>query len=369
MALTTGHSINLFVGFVLAALTLILIAGVRRSRDTLWLAAFLSLVTVNFLSWGLPGFNGTTRAVVAAASLALDPFFLLTFTALRTRQTHHPGVAFLMGASGAVALAAVVLMLFDPSLALAGGWDWQSPVTVAINVNLAVCYTVSWLLAVAAHRDATPDDVVRAGWLALALGVAVVPRMALLPADLQWLRFLGNGLGLDEWDNFIRNGASLVGAPFLMLLWLAWGRHLAGGRSAPQHVRRMLRDTSLLVFSLYLLNLLLWLWQFAGGPEFAIAGSYGLRWIAFAAILVHGSLTYGLTELNPVTDRFATLLGALVGSGVTFLSLLGPLEAAGYDTVRVAALAALAAVVASVPAAWLLRAAVRQFQDDPGAAT
>ena len=193
MALPTyafAFSANVLLGVFLLMLSGVLLRWMRDRKAGLFLAAYFALVGVNYFLDGLrssaglfsEGWQGLTngRPVFAAvqATTLLDPLPLLLFS--------------LAVARGRLSVARIVLAVLPIAavFAVSGwpdahGWGWPVWPFVLVVLELVVYYGLAFVILtrkyLAETRSVERD---RLGLLVVALGIAVLPRLALTYIDL-----------------------------------------------------------------------------------------------------------------------------------------------------------------------------------------
>ena len=322
MALEEWAVANLFVGGTLLLFALTLAIAARRGPERALLAVFLLLVGVNYLALGvaLPA-NDLRFSQVARLALSLDPFFLLAFVTLYPYPQRSRAVVALLVGIGAAGLAALALVVVRPDLAIPGYDSFKPaspylPGNILLLATLAVAYGASWILTVrAAARAPTPQLAHRARWLAVAVGVATVPRLAVLHRDLGIIP--PTGIGGDVGAVVATHAPALAIAASLLLA----GRLVGGAR-----VGRPLLVVAGIALALFAAEGALFLARGILPLGFASALPFALRWLVFAAILLHGMLWLGAVEIRRAELAYALLAAGSVAllAGLVVAGLGGP---------------------------------------------
>lgn len=312
--LDASTAVDFFVAVVLFALAGILIAGARHRLEGILLAVFLFLVGFNFLSFGLGAWDYHWFQV-AFLALALDPFFLLAFVSLYPYHRRSPMIVALLLVVGALGLLSASLViarpaLFDPNGLPAEGRLRRNLAFLPLIGGLALSYAAAWLLAVrAAVHSPSPLLARRGAWMAAAVGVAVIPRLGLVYADFGITDRGAMGIWLELLVAFVMLGAG-------------WWVSREALPAAPHWRRALVLVTivSILLpaihgFAVFSTSISrnVNVWPFA----------YGLRWVAFGAILAGSLLSYEIVELRRASDWAVPALLSATGSfGVALVVLI-----------------------------------------------
>lgn len=366
MALDPGIALDYFVAGSLWAVASALLFSARRRRETVLVALFLGVVGGNFLGIGLSHATGQSGwATAAYVLLALDPFLLLGFAVSYPYPRYTPTVRVLMGGFAIVAATGAAVALLRPA-EVADATRWEHAFLIGA---LVIQYAAAFLVSVRATLEApTPRLAERSAWTVRAIGVAVVPRLALVGDDFHlgtsplFEGLVGaSGLLAETVRPYFRLVLVLTfSAAALAAAWAAarWGR-----RSAPSELRSAFRFVANVVVALILAAFLL----DAFGWEYFRGGLlYGLRWILFAALLLHGILAFQVVELRATMDRVATLLGGLLGALALALATAVYLETQNVGPPIQGTLLLAVGLAAAVPAAVGARAVVRTLERRAG---
>lgn len=366
-AVSPAVALSLFVAAVLFLLAGVLLAAGRRRRESLVLAIFMGLVGVNFLATGLEALYHPPYAfLLGRVSLALDPLFLLLFVHLYAPQGSAALARGLMAVSASLAAIAIALSVLAPNLGFRVPSlipDASLGLTSAM-LNLAVCYGAAWAHALRAAL-AAPTRLLgqRATWLAGAIGVAVIPRLALVPADFNLFAALGPAdPPYEKAERAFFLVALLQMGIIAAILALTYWYVRRKSVSPPVPIRRALRFVALAVLFLVALSVPFTVSGYHGGPHFGWTGSFGLRWIVFAGVLVYGMLRYEVPEFQRTADRAVPVAGAVLGAVAVFLVATVYGGAQDLAPSVYVPLAAGLALAAAWPAADLTRTTVRYLE-------
>lgn len=366
MASDEWVAVNLFVGITLAAFATVLLAFGRRRAEGLTLSVFLLLVGTNYLGIALGEATGATAwFVLANVALALDPFYLLAFVTLYPYRRRPPVVRALLGLVGGAAVVSLALVVLATDVTVLGlGAAHRSPGHVFLIGTMALAYFGAWLLAARTAVEApTPLLARRAAWLVVAVGAATLPRLGQLRSDLTLpfqlppMSFLEPWLAPKAVDALRWLPLELV--PAAIALAVAGAAALARPGPHSAAASRALRTVAALVVALALLHAGLEVWSYHGGPRIGSTVAYAMRWLVFAAILVHGALAYEVVPLRLAsTTLLPPLLATTAGLAAFFLAhtLLVSRTAAPEVALALALAVALAAIL---PGAALARKLVQ----------
>ncbi len=367
-SVTIRAAVNVFVAVALLAIAAIVLRSGRRRGESIVLGVFLVLVGVNF---GADGLYLATRNLAferaATVALALDPLYLLLFVTSHPYRRRGRLASALIAAVGAAAALSVVVLVFLPALA---GVEDRPPLTAPAHVlrvsNLAIAYASAWFLAArTGHEAPTPMLAERSAWLVTAVGVAVVPRLAVLPLDfglspasaLSGLaaRAPAARVGLD--------GALQVGVALarVVLASGAGSNASRGGRALDRAFRRVAVASVLLLVAGAAAEITDLRFDVGVGPYLVLP----LRWFAFAGVLVHGILSFDILDFNRARVRPATVLGAALGAAAGFLSARVVLDASGADRAIGLVASVALALAAGPPAALFARAYASRWDASP----
>ncbi|HEV8361226.1 MAG TPA: serine/threonine-protein kinase, partial [Candidatus Thermoplasmatota archaeon] len=192
-----------------------------------------------------------------------------------------------------------------------------------------------------------------------AVGVAVVPRLALLPSDFR----LDAALYLLDFPGELAN--------LVLVLGIMGGVFAAGWwRFAPERnepaMRKPMRMLGLVLTVVGLAHIASFFFVVTTGLV-SLAPAYGLRWLLFAGILFYGVLAFEVLEFERASERLVPVVGAVLASLGAALGTLAwsaglPASASGPIALGVAAGVAL-------PAGFATRVVVRARQagEAPGA--
>jgi hypothetical protein len=366
--------LDVFVGAVLLLSALLLLGRARRFPANLLLAAFLALVAVNFLSPALTALTGDlVWDQVAFVALALDPLFLVAFVAA------YPYPRWTRTSVAALAWLAVVALVSVPAILLRP--EWVIPFTFGADVGspwrflllvggLGFGYACAWFLAIRSLREApTLGLAQRALWAAFAVGVAVLPRLPLLPGELGLLHVLTAGLdpqaplpeGLAASLALL---AAQLGVAFALLLPAM--RQLRGARTPTRGTRRFLRALGAVVAGLLALQVALGVLGthvLTGAPVPNVP--FAFRWVVFAAVLAHAVSAHQVLPLPDSGRNALPLAGGLVlgiGAALVALSQAWSATEDGALSVAIAAAIGLALVL---PGVLLTRKALQGAERQP----
>lgn len=371
--MTSSVALQGFVGTVLLVAAATLLLAGRRRREDLLLAAFLAVVSANFLLNGLSqAQHGNPLASdLAVVALALDPVILLGFVTVYPFEYRPRWVQVLLGAAAVLAIAVALALTIGPMAGSLLGLERATWHRVAV-IELLVVYTAAWWLALGqAARAPTPQLAQRASWLVIAAGVALLPRLGLGHVDLGISLFpsAAEATGQAGWQAALPAlgevgttlGIVLVVAG-VSLLWLRGRRP-----EHPDPLARAGKTIALLVGVLALLQFATAYWYTLGGPRILWTTPFSLRWLVFSGILVYGILAYEIVPFNRTAVRvFAPVGGAILGLAVTLATVAIQAETTGSVTWTSAIALGLGA---SAPGAMATRGAVRKIQARTGGQT
>lgn len=340
--LLAAQALNLFIAAALGSVAAALLLVARRRSESVLLGVFLSLVAVNFLAGAFPADARWQR--VAYVALALDPLFLLLFVTAFPYRRRTLAVSALLVVVGGGAVISLGLSLLDPGLQIARATSLPHAFVIA---ELAVAYAAAWVLSLrSAEQAPTPQLAERAAWTVTAVGVAVVPRLGLLVGDFtQVSAVFGSGMALI---------AAEVAAS-AMLMGTALG---AGYLLAPADRPRLRRAVRLVAFVALTLLALRAMVEAAlqvtnSGPELRLAVPFGVRWLPFAAILLHGVLAYEVVRFDRASDRFVPAVGAAWLASLAGLAAASAAGGLGLSDGLALGLGTMAAAAAVAPG-WII---------------
>lgn len=360
MPLTVPAALNLFVFAAMGSVAVALLLATRRRSESVLLGVFLGLVAVNFLAGAFPEDRAWQR--IGYAALALDPLYLLLFVTAFPFRRRTPAVRALLVLVGAWAAASLVLTVVDPALQVDNPRSLEHAFIIA---ELVLAYGAAWVLAVRAAREApTPLLGQRASWVAMAVGVAVVPRLGLLMGDFPWV-LSGQSAAPRSLEGVKIFLVDLAVAAGLTIGVFALGVREARGR--PSELGLSFRVVAAVAGGLLALRALIAMAIMITGADstFRLAVPFGVRWLPFAAILFHGILAYEVVAFDRANDRILPAVGAAWGAALAALTaavLAGPY---GLDEGVTLALAGLAAAAAAPPA-WAGTRAIARRVVPPG---
>jgi serine/threonine-protein kinase len=343
---------------IFVAATLLTLAGVlgwrgRRGPENLTLAVFLALVATNFASDALFTLTASvTWRQVGEVALALDPIYLLAFATLYPFRRRSGPVRGLFAVLLLLAAFAILTYVTQPTAFEAIRGYQLSPFAathLATVAELTLGYTAAWLLVVqGASRAPTALLRERSSWMVIAVGIAVVPRLALVPAEVRAGTLVP--VALDP--------AAEVGAGVLLsALALGAGFLLAGHEPERPSLRRALRLVGAITVLLLTIRVILDPQLLGGFPAL-----YSLRWVAFAVIVVYGILAYEVVDFARGADRTFAAVGACLGGLATGLGALLVLDETRFGLGAVVAAAFAAGAAASIPSGMLMRAGTRAIE-------
>ena len=359
MALSGGAAASLFVAAALVLLAGVVLAAGRRRAEGWLLAAFLGLVATNFLDTALDPYG--TR--LGFAALALDPLVLVLFVARYPFPRSSPALRLTLAVLAAGAAASLALLLVAP-----GRWLLHVPAgaqlpleRVAPVFGLVAGYAAAWVLACRAVRDApTPLLARRASWMLVAVGVTTVPRLALVPADFGIVLAPGG----PAWMGLA--GAALLEAS-LVAAALAVGAAATRREGAwPPEAPRALAAVAGGVLLLVALHAGLEALLLGHRPRWGWPVAFGLRWVAFAGILVYGMLAYEIVEFRRASQAVLPPLCALLGALGAFLATAAWMGARGAEAALVGPVSLAVGLSAAVPSAAAARWALRRVEAATG---
>lgn len=355
MPIPVPQAVSLFVAGALALLALALLLAARRRPPALVLGLLLALISLNFFA-NAAGYLSGNRAWhrLAYIALAMDPFFLAAFSRSYPYERWSVGHALLLGGSGILGAACLALVLVRPEAIVVTGYG-ASPRgfgNVLLVSNLAVGYTGAWLISVRATTEAPTAGLARqAGWLTFAVGMTVLPRLALVVHDVRFASWLAE---TSSWSAGLQMAVVISMEGSIALIALVAAAVIA------RKSRTAFKATAAAgaAAALFLL---------ASTPlyfvPFSLTYAYSARWIPFALVLVHGLVVHGVAEFHRAADVTLAAIGGALGSWTTLLIalvVLGP-----GSEVAAFAVALAAAVPSAVATRWLVR---RLFGTAPSAA-
>lgn len=358
MAWDPSVALDFYVALTLLVLSVVLLLAGRRRRETLALAGYLLLVAANFAGGALATATGTAAwNRLAYVALALDPVLFLGFAWMYPYPRRS---RLLRGALAAMAVVGVGLAIGRlGASALAPTWEHA-----VFVVNLAVAYAMALALALhAALRAPTPALSRRGAWAFGAMGVAVVPRLALLPDDFKALpinfvtdeQALSGTARLFVYLGGVMFHAALV-ALALLLLYIAIRKSHSPQEAAARTAWQWMTLASVTLLGLDLAAQWPDLRWFRGNVLF------GLRWILFGPVLVYGVLAFELVELEGSRNARLTVVGALLAGSAGFLLAYTALVGQGVGSLLATPVAAAFGFTLLLPAAAATRSAVRSFE-------
>lgn len=365
---------DVFVGALLALSAVLVLGRARRFPGNALLATFLALVGVNFLASAMTTLTGEPAwDQLAYVVLALDPVFLVAFVAVHPYPRWTRARVALLAWLGLVAAVSIPVILLRPEWVIAYTFDadMRSPARLLLLVGgLAVGYAAAWSMAILSLRDApTPGLAQRALWTALAVGVAVLPRVPLVP----------NEVGLLD-ARFVLLEPPLAPGPeaawrLLMLLaqvGIAFAllrpavRQLRAARTPTRQTRRLLRGLGAVVVGLLSLQAALLALGAHAGPGLYVPNiPFAFRWVVFAAILAYAVSVHQVLPMPDSSRAALPVAGGLVlavGAGLVALPPAWNATADGGLTVAVAAGIGAAALV---PGMLLTRKALEKAERLP----
>lgn len=351
------------VGLLAAALALVVLRASPRKPANQFFALFMALLGVNFaagffhegylLGGDAAGVRLTDRVMWQA--LLLDPAALLYFALLYPRRDPR------LGRPGLVLALGLPALLFT-GLHLAAPWLFAPPLPgaaePAVGDAARALYRFPVILYMAAYylaafglllrnylREESPILRDQRGLFALGLGVAVFPRIGLIP----YLE-LPVELPLDA----LRLNRFLVQTATAMLPLLgawAWARMATAERQTQvDRVFVAMAGMVLAIMSLWLLTTPLLSW--VAGGSFVPKVVFGLRWVFFGAIVGYALLKYQVFDVELRTKRW-TGRGAAVAALAAVALAVQHASAAALPGNLPLALAAAGGMV--VLAAWPVR--------------
>lgn len=354
-------AILLLIAACLLGLAVLVLAPRRRRRDAILLSSFLAAVGVNFLATAfiVLQYEDPPLAWVAAGhvALAFDPVLLLAFVSVYPYKQAGRRRTILLAALTAVAVVVAALAVAEPE-SIVRWWrataGFSVPfVQVGAVVVLVTGYAAAWLGVIASAREAPSALLGEQGrWLVLAVGVAVVPRMAQVPYDLQ-LHDLG-------WVQAIPDTA-FYGVTGLLPIAILFG----AGRYSASHDPRLLRMVRTVGWITLVLLALDGIMSAATGTLSSATLLWGLRWVVFGAILVQGLLAHRIVDFEARRARTVPLLGGLVGATAFYLFFWALISSLGQPDHLALAAGAAFGLASLVPAAWLTDRALRRALPRP----
>lgn len=361
MAFDAGIAFGLFVAASLFSLSLALLAGGARRFENRLLALFLLLVAGNFLGIALGLATGNPRWVQAAFFLlAIDPPTLLFFVLSHPYRRRDRSSLVVWSVVAILGAVSAVLVVAQPEKILSS----RTPEHALLVAEVGAAYFAAWLFSIRGTVEApTPRLLHRSVFVVRAVGVAAIPRVGLLPGDFanQPIYWVGERFGVPPVGTF---GASLfevafVGALMLAAFALGLVASRGAGRPARAELGKAFRFVFIWVTLFALAHLLL---DTAGRTHFRGGLLYGLRWIVFASILVHGVLAYQVVDFDRARARLAPHLGGLLGGLAFGLATAVILQASNSAPGVAAALSTAVGLAAAVPATAATRSALHRFE-------
>jgi tRNA A-37 threonylcarbamoyl transferase component Bud32 len=367
MVFTVGDAYNLLVGFTLFILALTLFAAGRRRPEGLTLTVYLLLVALNFIGGVLAFQTGDAGwQLLSWFVLALDPFFLLLFVTLYPYRRRTSTIRVLLFLVGVAAVIAASLVLFVPDQAIPHGsaTAFELPGSILIEAELGVAYFAAWILAIrSAAKARTPLLARRAAWMAAAVGITTVPRLGLIPEDgfLVASALLGHAKTRSMY--LFGQVVNVFQLSILAALVFAagWWAGRAGNRSTTSEVRRALKLVAAVVGLILAGRYVFVVLGIFGGPNLIGTVTYGLRWFAFAGMLVYGLLAYEVVEFRQSVRRIVPVVAALVGGAGMSLMTGAYLSTQGVPSKQTLLLSFALGIATVVPAAALCRAGLRRW--------
>ncbi len=369
MAIEWGTTLGLFVGGTLAILAATLLIAGRRRREGVLLATFMLLVGTNFLAGAMGQLTGRAGWIrLGYVTLALDPLFLVLFTTSYPYGRATRATRLVLRASAGLALLGLGAAFLVPVAAFSIPSGARPPWPLAfLLAGLAFSYASSWMLALGAAREApTPGLRRQSDWLVIAVGVAVIPRLAALVTVESLFGNPAHAFGVPDvsqtpWDKLaIVAVRSALSVPiFAGLLWLGATR---------VERRRPVRTAAIVIAVLFAATVTLDVATALLIFNTQNTALFAVRWLVFSGVLVVGLLRYELLQVEQGEERalptaFAlcgALLAALVAS--TLLPLAGVTDGARRAFIAVFAAGAL------VPAYYGSRGVLRRVSGPaPGA--
>lgn len=374
---------GIHLGVVLATggmAAMLLLSDPRRNWNRI-LALFLVCVSLNFLAQTIEALAGrqprygwslispaasAAWARIGAITFIIDVAALAYFVSIFPRRTalarHWLGPTLL----GAVTLAFLAIEFSNALVSPAPG---RTPapgprILFFLWAGGVYLFAVAWMARhYLAERSLIMGRQVRI--VAAALMVALVPRVALMPRELD--RYWSGGLAATT-----RNAISFV--LFLVLLWGPYLALLLGARRhsrrLPQERARRVRVTLVAVaaafafLTAYMAAYFLakaapagTVWAVQSGREAGLDMAawyylvqnpgtvYGLRWIAFSALVFYGIVRYQVLAVRQTAFRTAVagaLLLAVAAAGAVLAQLQGPWIGGPLASLAGAAVAVLA---------------------------